>query len=243
MDETNNVARLNLFLPDLEVLNTRIDRGVEDRATAVATIRNRGAVTATNLFVRFDADSRLLAVKRAPDVLPGHVIEIGQTFSPALDCTNATGLVTVTVDPDNLVAESDKTNNRGEVFGLMREDTNANGIPDWWEEFYFGTLVNANDDPDGDGASNLQEFWAQTSPTDPTDYFRVQPSPPVQGGTNLVLEWNTQPGWQYSVYMTTDLSTTNEWRLVGAGVSTDDKITFTNRTNLPQQFYKIQMSP
>jgi hypothetical protein len=57
------------------------------------------------------------------------------------------------------------------------------------------------------------------------------------------MEWNTQPGWQYSVYMTTNVATTNEWRLIGAGVSTDDKITFTNRTKLPQQFYKVQISP
>ena len=209
----------------------------------MAVIRNRGAVLATNVFVRFDADSRLLGVKQAPDVITGNTIEVAHTFSPALDFTNATGLVTVTVDPDNTVAESDETNNQGEVFAFMREDTNANGIPDWWEQFYFGTLVNANDDADGDGASNIQEYWAQTSPIDRTDYFRVQQSPPVPGGTNLVLQWNTQPGWQYSVYMTTNVATTNEWRLVGAGVSTDDKITFTNRTNLPQQFYKVQISP
>jgi len=243
IDETNNVASLSLFLPDLEVLDTRIDPSVEGNAVAIAVIRNRGAVLATNVFVRFDADSRLLVVKQAPDVLPGNTIELGYTFSPALDFTNATGLVSITVDPDNLVAESDKTNNKGEVFAYMREDTNANGIPDWWEQFYFGTLVNANDDADGDGASNIQEYWAQTSPIDRADYFRVQESPPIPGGTNRVLQWNTQPGWQYSVYMTTNVATTNEWRLVGAGVSTDDKITFTNRTNLPQQFYKVQISP
>ena len=244
MDEANNVASLSLFLPDLEVLDTRIDPSVEGSAVAVAVVRNNGAVCATNLFVRFDAESRLLVVKQAPDLLPGNTIELGHKFSPALDFTNATGLVSVTVDPGNLVAESNETNNRGEVFAFMNEDSNANGIPDGWEQFHLGTLVDANDDADGDGASNLQEYWSQTSPTDPADYFRVQESPPVQGGTNLVLEWNTQPGWQYSVYMTTNVATSNEWRLVGAGVATDDKITVTNRSfNLPEQFYKVRISP
>lgn len=71
----------------------------------------------------------------------------------------------------------------------------------------------------------------------------MQASPPVQGGTNLVLRWNLQPGWQYPVYMATSGATTNGWRLLGAGMSTDDAVTFTNRPYLPQQFYKVQISP
>jgi hypothetical protein len=46
-------------------------------------------------------------------------------------------------------------------------DANANGLPDSWELTYFGSLTNhtATGDSDGDGISNLQEFWDGTNPT------------------------------------------------------------------------------
>ncbi|MBI5001691.1 MAG: right-handed parallel beta-helix repeat-containing protein [Euryarchaeota archaeon] len=46
-------------------------------------------------------------------------------------------------------------------------DTDNDGIPDYWELHYFGILSYvANDDPDGDGYTNLQEYQAQTNPND-----------------------------------------------------------------------------
>jgi len=46
-------------------------------------------------------------------------------------------------------------------------DTDADGLLDFWEEYYFGTLAEgAADDPDGDGFTNLQEYNAGTDPTD-----------------------------------------------------------------------------
>jgi subtilisin family serine protease len=46
-------------------------------------------------------------------------------------------------------------------------DTDSNGLPDWWEQMYFGQLTGINplSDPDHDGANNLQEFLADTNPT------------------------------------------------------------------------------
>ena len=49
-------------------------------------------------------------------------------------------------------------------------DTDADGLPDVWEQTWFSSLAfNAGDDPDGDHFSNLQEYAASTSPTDATD--------------------------------------------------------------------------
>jgi BNR repeat-containing family member/F5/8 type C domain/Concanavalin A-like lectin/glucanases superfamily/Bacterial TSP3 repeat len=46
-------------------------------------------------------------------------------------------------------------------------DTDADGLPDAWEQQYFSTLAyNAGDDPDGDHFANLQEYTAGTSPAD-----------------------------------------------------------------------------
>ena len=47
-------------------------------------------------------------------------------------------------------------------------DSDGNGLPDVWENMYFGTIgVNPNDDPDGDGLSNYQEYLLGTNPTKP----------------------------------------------------------------------------
>ena len=45
-------------------------------------------------------------------------------------------------------------------------DTDEDGLPDIWENRYFGNLnPGPNDDPDGDGLTNLQEYQAHANPT------------------------------------------------------------------------------
>jgi Divergent InlB B-repeat domain len=45
-------------------------------------------------------------------------------------------------------------------------DANGNGIPDWWEIYYFGNLnQTALGDYDGDGVNNLNEYLEGTNPT------------------------------------------------------------------------------
>ena len=45
-------------------------------------------------------------------------------------------------------------------------DTDGDGLPDSWEMKYFGNLDQGpNDDPDGDGKTNLQEYQDGTDPT------------------------------------------------------------------------------
>jgi hypothetical protein len=47
-------------------------------------------------------------------------------------------------------------------------DTDGDGVPDGYERWYFGNLLqNAGDDSDGDGASLIQEYTAGSDPTDP----------------------------------------------------------------------------
>jgi hypothetical protein len=44
-------------------------------------------------------------------------------------------------------------------------DTDGDGLPDAWEKTYFGKLTyGPNDDPDGDGYTNAQEYAAGTNP-------------------------------------------------------------------------------
>jgi hypothetical protein len=53
------------------------------------------------------------------------------------------------------------------VAAAMITDADADGLPDHWEQKYFGNLgAKATDDPDGDGFTNLMEFAWGTDPTD-----------------------------------------------------------------------------
>jgi len=51
----------------------------------------------------------------------------------------------------------------------ITHDSDQNGLPDWWEKYYFGnTGIDPNGDEDLDGLSNFQEFLHGT---DPNDYY------------------------------------------------------------------------
>ena len=93
------------------------------------------------------------------------------------------------------------------------EDWNDDGIPDDWQEQYWGSnsglWPSANADSDGDGVSNRQEYMAGTNPRDPNSVLRTSFTATAQGPR---LVWNTVPGQVYQVEQTSDFST---WVPVG----------------------------
>jgi uncharacterized membrane protein len=55
----------------------------------------------------------------------------------------------------------------------LLHDVDQNGLPDWWERYYFGHIgLDPRADSDGDGATIAQEFLNHT---DPTDRYNGQP--------------------------------------------------------------------
>jgi hypothetical protein len=63
----------------------------------------------------------------------------------------------------------DSYNNTGVDFTAVYSvpDSDVDGIPDWWEVKYFRDLAaTAEQDPDGDGYSNIEEYVRLTSPLD-----------------------------------------------------------------------------
>ena len=84
-------------------------------------------------------------------------------------------------------------------------DSDGDGIPDWWMNQYFGHSTGlagdksrANDDADGDGVSNIQEFFAGTNPNDAQSVFRIiSINPDPSGG--LSVKWLSVASKQYAV--------------------------------------------
>ncbi len=73
-------------------------------------------------------------------------------------------------------------------------DDDDDGLPNWWEEKYFGdpTGANPDEDVDGDGLTNMEEFLLGTDPTNPdTD------GDGLLDGTNVVV---TREDWRYQEF-------------------------------------------
>ena len=86
-------------------------------------------------------------------------------------------------------------------------DTDGNGISDWWEIRHFGTPTQTQPldpaaDPDGDGWTNLAEFYDNTDPLDPASV----PTPPRITHTPLAPFQETRPPWIVTATVTDNLS-------------------------------------
>ncbi len=53
------------------------------------------------------------------------------------------------------------------IYLPSNEDSDNDSLPDWWERYYFGSLIyGANDDPDNDGYLNIEELEDKSNPHD-----------------------------------------------------------------------------
>jgi hypothetical protein len=85
-------------------------------------------------------------------------------------------------------------------------DTDADGLPDWWELKYGGTptALNADADLDGDGYTNRQEYEAHTDPTDLRSAVRIFGFGLNSGGARL--DFTSTLGQKFVVERTDNLT-------------------------------------
>ena len=131
---------------------------------------------------------------------------------------------------------------------LVIVDSDADGIPNWWEDQFGLSQTNAADatlDLDGDGASNLHEFLAGTKPNDAASVFRITALQP-QGG-DLRVTWTTVGGRSYVVQTNSDVSQgfTDSSPLIpapGAGESVTNFVDSSGATHGPR-YYRVRLQP
>jgi hypothetical protein len=124
-------------------------------------------------------------------------------------------------------------------------DTDGDGLPDSWESQHQldpldSTGMNGADgDPDGDGATNLQEYLAGTDPQNGNSVLRIVSQ--SNGGRRLI--WNSVPGKGYLLYATPD--PTHEFEAIsGTITATNTAASYTDPSPaVSNKFYRVLVLP
>lgn len=125
-----------------------------------------------------------------------------------------------------------------EVPGSGGDDTDADGLPDFWELACFGNLNwSADDDPDHDGQNNWQEWQADTSPADRNDYLHITSF--TRTGTYNTLWWTSKPTRLYQVERCATLGASSPWETVFTSTMPGWNNVGFDSTG-PQYFYRVR---
>ncbi|HXJ58308.1 MAG TPA: lamin tail domain-containing protein [Verrucomicrobiae bacterium] len=154
--------------------------------------------------------------------------------------------MTFSLDPTNPVSWVAAPPTPGAPLPAGLQDSDGDGLPDGWEQTYgFISGVNeANDDPDGDGLSNLAEFIAGTNPRLAEDALRLKPVSATRSGTNVVvlLEFEARSNKTYTISYSSGGEATNWTRLLNISATPSNRFLTVNDVLPPtvsRRFYRL----
>lgn len=116
------------------------------------------------------------------------------------------------------------------------DDTNNNGIPDWWEQCYFGGTTNAPRGIVTNGMTCEQMYIAGLEPSIADDIPKLDPT------DRKKINWIRKTGRQYDIYWSSNLTSTSDFKFIQTAPGSEFRDTATNRTERPTGFYKIKVS-
>lgn len=131
----------------------------------------------------------------------------------------------------------------------LAQDTDADGMPDVWENahaFNLNDPADAAQDADIDGQTNLAEYRAGTDPRDPNSALRITAI--TRETSDVRVSWTTAGSHNYLLQGGTNLAgsiTSNVSPLISVppgGASTTNYL-HTNGANLPARFYRVRLVP
>lgn len=125
------------------------------------------------------------------------------------------------------------------------QDSDDDGLPDYWELFYFGNLTPVwTNDSDADGMADGGELRAGTDPVDGADALRVVSLHAVAGGADVVIRWPGVSNRLYRLSERPDLLT-GDWNEVVGNIPA--VVPFNAVTAQVQRvrptFYRIGVAP
>lgn len=122
-------------------------------------------------------------------------------------------------------------------------DRDADGMDDEWEFTVFGSSgwagAGADDDADGDGVSNYQEYRAGTDPTAASSLLAVTGL--VSNGPNgAVLRWASEAGKSYTIQQTSNLLAS--WSTLQTRIAATPPLNvYTSSTSTNTAFWRVRM--
>ncbi len=229
-DEGNNAAHAAYGLPDLVAVAVRVEEHGDGHVDVVATLRNDGPETVCDVPVLFHADGVDVATQLLGGILPGGQAEVMLAAQwESVLFRRLPAVLAVTVDPANVIAETDEANNTVSRYVVLSTDVDRDGMPDQWERHYFEHDVrDGQGDADHDGATDVREFRTGTNPTDPTSLLACRLGAP-DGAGRVTIAWGAQLGVSYQLQYSERLGAAAWWNLGGWITATGTLCTVTDQ--------------
>ena len=125
---------------------------------------------------------------------------------------------------------------------VLLDPGTVDGLPYWWLRQEFGmtnsgdSVPAAEEDSDGDGVTNLDEYYTETDPNDGSDYFHAEITVQADG---ILISWNGPSDEPYTVWRTADVTVGAFDELTNSYVSTE-YLDETGTVDGPY-FYRVEM--
>jgi hypothetical protein len=138
-------------------------------------------------------------------------------------------------------------------------DTDADNLPDDWEQKYFGALsAKPGDDPDGDGQDNFTEFAFGTNPQDAQSRWSISAAVVAAGSQGFptvtfrrragsILDYfvEVSPDLQHWTAVTSDIALAHPLRNLFDGTGTSEAM-YSFSTSIgdqPRRFVRVRAVP